>query len=47
MSLPLIRGGKAQITVYLEPGILEKLDKKRGEQSRNGYVTKIIETAIA
>lgn len=47
MSLPLIRGGKVQITVYLEGETLEKLDKMLGSKSRNGYIKKLIENAVA
>lgn len=46
MSLPLIRGGKAQITVYLDGETLEKLNKKCGSESRNGYITKLIKSAV-
>lgn len=46
MDFPKYRAGKAQITLYPDPELLAKIDGKRGGESRNKYLNKILENVI-
>lgn len=46
IKMPLIRGGKCQVTVYLTQETLEKLDRRCGNKSRASYIEELIEIDV-
>lgn len=46
MEHPQLYGGKIPIAMYIEQDIFAKIEAKRGKESRNSYLNRLIENAI-
>ena len=46
MEYPQLYGGKVPVVMYVEKDVFAKIEAKRGKESRNSFLNRVLEKAL-